>query len=60
MDEPQGLPETYGYATAAWNAGVATGRIIERVGPMLDVRPHFDPPVRPFPEMVRIGAWGTH
>jgi cell division protein FtsI (penicillin-binding protein 3) len=60
MDEPQGLPETYGYATAAWNAGVATGRIIERVGPMLDVRPRFDPPVRPFPEMVRIGAWGTH
>ena len=24
-DEPKGLPETYGFATAAWNAGVTTG-----------------------------------
>jgi len=59
MDEPQGLPETFGYATAAWNSGVATARIIERVGPMLDVTPRFDPPVQPFPLMAKLGAWGT-
>jgi cell division protein FtsI (penicillin-binding protein 3) len=41
-DEPKGLPETYGYATAAWNAGVTTGRIIERVAPLLGVEPRFE------------------
>ncbi len=34
MDEPQGLPETGGYATAAYNSGLVTGKIIERVGPL--------------------------
>ncbi len=34
-DEPQGLPETFGFATAAWNAGATTGKIIERVAPLL-------------------------
>lgn len=58
-DEPQGLPETYGYSTAAWNAGVTTGRIIERVAPILGLPPRFEPPVQPFPTMVRLGAWGT-
>ncbi|MDJ1158617.1 penicillin-binding protein 2 [Chelatococcus sp. SYSU_G07232] len=58
-DEPQGLPETYGYATAAWNAGVTTGRIIERVAPILGLPPRFEPPVQPFPTMVRLGAWGS-
>ncbi len=58
-DEPQGLPETGGYATAAWNAGVTTGKIIERVSPLLGIPPRFDPPVHPFPAMARLGAWGT-
>ena len=40
-DEPQGLPETYGYSTAAWNAGVTTGKIVERVAPLLGVAPRF-------------------
>ncbi|MDQ0395264.1 peptidoglycan D,D-transpeptidase FtsI family protein [Labrys monachus] len=40
-DEPKGLPETYGYATAAWNAGVTTGKVVERVAPILGVEPRF-------------------
>ena len=32
LDEPQALPETHGYATAAWNSGAVTGKIVERVG----------------------------
>ena len=58
-DEPQGLPETFGFATAAWNAGATSGRIIERVAPLLGLPPRFDPPVAPFPVMARMGAWGT-
>ena len=57
MDEPQGLPESGGYATAAWNSGVVTGRVIERVAPILGLPPQFDPPVKPFPLMVKLGAY---
>jgi cell division protein FtsI (penicillin-binding protein 3) len=58
-DEPQGLPETFGFATAAWNAGATTGRVIERVAPLLGLPPRFEPPVSPFPLMTKLGAWGT-
>jgi cell division protein FtsI (penicillin-binding protein 3) len=58
-DEPQPLPETFGFATAAWNAGTTTGKVIERVGPLLGLPPRFDPPVAPFPTMAKLGAWGT-
>ena len=57
MDEPQGLPESGGYATAAWNSGVVTGRVIERVAPIIGLPPQFDPPVKPFPLMVKLGAY---
>lgn len=58
-DEPKGYAESGGYSTAAWNAGVTTGRVIERVGPLLGLPPRFEPPVQPFPTMARLGAWGT-
>ncbi|MBE7245407.1 MAG: penicillin-binding protein 2, partial [Actinomycetospora chiangmaiensis] len=57
MDEPQGLPESGGYATAAWNSGVVTGKVIERVAPILGLPPQFEAPVRPFPQMVRLNAY---
>jgi cell division protein FtsI (penicillin-binding protein 3) len=37
LDEPKGIKETYGFATAAWNVGPATKRVIARVGPLLGV-----------------------
>jgi cell division protein FtsI (penicillin-binding protein 3) len=40
-DEPHGLPETYGYASAAWNAGVTTGKVVERLSTVLGVQPRF-------------------
>jgi cell division protein FtsI (penicillin-binding protein 3) len=58
-DEPQGLPETHGYATSGWNASPTTGRVIERVAPILGLPPRFEAPDRPFPLMARVGAWGT-
>ncbi|HVL72975.1 MAG TPA: penicillin-binding protein 2 [Beijerinckiaceae bacterium] len=59
LDEPQGLPETGGYATSGWNASPVTGNIIARVGPILGIPPRFEAPSHPFPLMSRLGAWGT-
>lgn len=58
-DEPQGIKETHGFATAAWNAGETTGKIVERAGPLLGLPPRMEAPVQPFPAMARLGAWGT-
>ena len=55
MDEPQGLPETGGYATAAYNSGSVAGKIIERVGPLLGLAPRFETPEEPFPLLARMG-----
>ena len=54
IDQPQGLPETHNFVTAGWNAAPTAGNIIERVGPMLDITPRFDPPVQPFPYVARL------
>jgi cell division protein FtsI (penicillin-binding protein 3) len=55
LDEPQGLPETGGYRTAAWNAGPVTGKIIERTGQLLGLPPRIDLPPQPFPLLARLG-----
>ena len=47
LDEPQGLKETYGYATAGVNTAPTTGAIIRRVGPILGVKPRFGQKVVP-------------
>jgi cell division protein FtsI (penicillin-binding protein 3) len=54
MDEPQGIPETHGYRTAAWNSGEVTGKIITRVGPLLGLPPRPDPTL-PFPLLAKAG-----
>jgi cell division protein FtsI (penicillin-binding protein 3) len=54
-DEPQGLPEDGGYHTAAWNAGRVTGRLIERVEPLLGVAPAQEFPTQPFPLIAKLG-----
>jgi cell division protein FtsI (penicillin-binding protein 3) len=43
LDEPKATPETYGFATAGWNAVPTAGKIIERIAPMLGVEPVFTP-----------------
>jgi cell division protein FtsI (penicillin-binding protein 3) len=37
LDEPQGRPETFGYATGGWTAAPVVGRVIARAGPLLGV-----------------------
>ena len=44
LDEPQGLPETHGFSTSGWNAVPVGAKVIERVAPLLDLRPRFDLP----------------
>ena len=44
IDEPQGLPETNGFATSGWNAVPVGAQVIERVAPLLDIPPRFDLP----------------
>ncbi|HRE21342.1 MAG TPA: penicillin-binding protein 2 [Rhabdaerophilum sp.] len=56
LDEPKGLPETHGYATSGWNAAPTTGRIVERIGPMLGLETNFELPRQPFPLIARTGA----
>lgn len=41
LDEPQGLPETFGFSTAGWNAVPTARAIIARVAPILGVEPVF-------------------
>ena len=44
LDEPQGLPETHGFATAGWNVAPTAAKVITRVAPLLDLAPRFDLP----------------
>lgn len=44
LDEPQGLPETHGFATSGWNAAPTAAKIIARVAPMLGLKPRLDLP----------------
>ncbi|MGE3149614.1 MAG: peptidoglycan D,D-transpeptidase FtsI family protein [Pseudorhodoplanes sp.] len=44
LDEPQGLPETHGYATSGWNAAPTAGAVIARIAPLLGIEPRFDLP----------------
>jgi cell division protein FtsI (penicillin-binding protein 3) len=39
LDDPKGLPETYGFHTAAWNVAPVVSRVVGRVGSMLGVAP---------------------
>jgi len=42
-DEPKAVEGTYGWATAGWNAATTTGKVIERIAPMLGVERKTDP-----------------
>ena len=44
LDEPQAVPESYGFATSGWNAAPTAGRVIARIAPILGLEPRFDLP----------------
>ena len=59
MDEPQAVPESHGFHTAAWNSGVVTGKIIERATPLLGLPPQ-PMPTMPFPMLARVYPQANH
>ena len=44
VDEPKGNKSTYGFATGGWVSAPVVGNVINRIGPMLGVRPIFELP----------------
>lgn len=48
FDEPQPTADSYGYATAGWNAAPVTSRVVRRIAPILGLRPveYWDAPVQ--------------
>ncbi|MDP3175819.1 MAG: penicillin-binding protein 2 [Phenylobacterium sp.] len=59
MDEPKGTTETYGFATGGWTAAPPAGRVIDRIGPFLNVARRADPvafdPKTVTPEQINAG-----
>ncbi|MFA7639248.1 MAG: penicillin-binding protein 2, partial [Parvibaculum sp.] len=43
FDEPRATKNTYGFATAGWNAAPVTSRVVARVAPLLGLRPATQP-----------------
>lgn len=43
FDEPKATKDTFGYATAGWNAAPVTSRVVARVAPLLGLRPAAKP-----------------
>ena len=44
LDEPKPTKDTFGYATAGWNAAPTAAAVIARVAPLLGLKPRFDLP----------------
>jgi cell division protein FtsI (penicillin-binding protein 3) len=42
LDEPQGTPETHGFATSGWNAVPVGGAVVARIAPLLGIKPRFE------------------
>ena len=53
IDEPKATKETFGFATAGWNAAPTTGKIIQRIAPMLGVLPRGEQ-LNPFGDPVMV------
>ena len=53
VDEPKGNQSTYGFATGGWIAAPVAGRVVQRMGPLLGMRPDF---VRGDPEVDALWA----
>jgi cell division protein FtsI (penicillin-binding protein 3) len=41
VDEPHGTKATYGYATGGWVSAPVVGRVVQRMAPLLGMKPDF-------------------
>lgn len=44
LDEPQGIPETQGYATGGWTAAPVVAEVVSRMGPLYRIAPDMTSP----------------
>jgi cell division protein FtsI (penicillin-binding protein 3) len=44
LDEPQKIPETQGWNTSGWNAVPTGGLVVQRIAPLLGIKPRMDLP----------------
>mgnify|MGYP000282310349 CR=1 FL=1 len=44
VDEPRGNKSTYGFATGGWISAPVAGRVVQRMAPLLAMKPNFSPP----------------
>ena len=58
IDEPQGLPETNGFATSGWNAVPVGGAVIARIAPLLGIEPRFE--LAPADKLILASAGGRY
>ncbi|MDZ4379988.1 MAG: penicillin-binding protein 2 [Parvibaculum sp.] len=59
FDEPKATKETYGYATAGWNAAPVTARVISRVAPLLGITPATKPQESDVLREAKLVSFGT-
>ena len=43
VDEPKGNKSTYGFATGGWVSAPVVGRVVQRMAPLLGMKPNFNP-----------------
>ncbi len=43
IDEPKGNQATYGFATGGWVSAPVVGRVVQRMAPLLAMKPDFNP-----------------
>lgn len=43
IDEPKGTKATYGFATGGWVSAPVVGRVVQRMAPMMAMKPNFMP-----------------
>ena len=59
FDEPKATKNTYGYATAGWNAAPVTSRVVSRVAPLLGLRPATQPQKNDMLREAQLVSFGT-
>lgn len=59
FDEPKATKNTYGYATAGWNAAPVTSRVVTRVAPLLGLRPATQPQKNDMLREAQLVSFGT-
>lgn len=56
LNDPKPIAKTFGYATAGWNAAEVAGKIIEKIGPILNIEYNNTAINNDYPKLMLIKA----